>query len=275
MYVSTDNGDYWVEVYGRGVPVLLLHGFTGSRSTWNYYVDRWKDKFQLIVLDLPGHGKTNVFGQVSMEECCRDISMVLDRLSIDKVHLIGYSMGGRTALSFTMLHRNKVASLVLESASPGLAELHEQIGRQTKDEALANKIEQDGIENFVDYWENISLFQSQQSLPYPVRQAIREERLSHSPQGLSYSLKGMGTGKQPSWWDKLANLSINVLVIVGEYDQKFINLAQKMDDSFRYSQLEVIKAAGHAVHVEQPKIFDTIVSDFINQQVEGGFNHDS
>ncbi|WP_186576438.1 2-succinyl-6-hydroxy-2,4-cyclohexadiene-1-carboxylate synthase [Aquibacillus kalidii] len=268
MYVSTKNGDYWVETSGEGTPILLLHGFTGSSKTWDLFVEKWKKAYKLIVLDLPGHGKTNIDKLVSMEDCCADLETILNELNLDKVNLLGYSMGGRTALSFAMLYTERVASVILESASPGLAESHEQISRQAKDEQLAAWMEQNELSDFVKYWENLDLFKTQKKLTSNVQANIRSERLNQSKQGLVHSLRGMGTGKQPSWWDQLANFSLPVLILVGQEDDKFVKLGKHMDESLKYSQYKVIKNVGHAVHVEQPEIFGTIVSDFINQLSE-------
>ncbi|MRH44782.1 2-succinyl-6-hydroxy-2,4-cyclohexadiene-1-carboxylate synthase [Aquibacillus halophilus] len=268
MYYIINKKEYWIESCGTGTPVVFLHGFTGSSSTWASYMNTWKNNYKVIAVDLPGHGKTKIVEPVRIEEFCEDLDIILDLMDIDNVHLIGYSMGGRVALSFALTHPKRVASLTLESASPGLVESKEQLARQTKDEVLAKKIEEQGILKFVDYWETIPLFASQNNLSDPVRFAIRQERLSQSPAGLASSLRGMGTGKQPSWWEKLPTLSSPVLLVVGELDKKFVGIARRMDKYIGTSTLRIISQAGHAVHVEQSQIFGTIVNEFIKQCIE-------
>src|SRR5699024_9952333 len=116
----------------------------------------------------------------SMETFCGDLNELLIYLGLKHIHLLGYSMGGRAALSFAMYYPEKIISLILESASPGLETEDARIERQQADESLAVKIEQDGIKAFVDFWENISLFVSQKNLPAIKKQKIRDERLSQS-----------------------------------------------------------------------------------------------
>ena len=70
-------------------------------------------------------------------------------------------------------------------------------------------------------WENIPLFETQKRLAQNVQEAVRKERLANNSKGLANSLRGMGTGAQPSWWNELQNLKMPVLLMNGEYDEKF------------------------------------------------------
>lgn len=263
MYFTKGSTSYWYEIEGEGEPVVLLHGFTGSSGTWSDFVREWKDEFQLLTIDLPGHGNS-IHGQpVTMEACCADLVSLIEDLGFEKVHVIGYSMGGRTALSFAVYHPEKLLSLTLESASPGIKNEQERVDRSYRDEQLAKRIEQDGMEAFVDFWENIPLFQTQKNLPADTRQNIRHERLSHSADGLAMSLRYMGTGKQPSWWNRLEELEVPILLLAGAYDEKFIKMNKSMANLTPRADLTIIEKAGHAIHVEQPQIFGKIVSGFL------------
>lgn len=266
MYFTIDETAYWYEVKGEGVPVVMLHGFTGSGSTWNPFIKAWKDNLQIITIDLPGHGKTKSASPKSMEQCCQDLKSLFDSMKLKRFHLVGYSMGGRTALSFAMLFPERVQSLILESASPGLSTEEERAERMEKDEKLAKRIEASGLTAFIDFWEDIPLFQSQKSLPLEMQQTVRAERLSQSEQGLIQSLVYMGTGSQPSYWDHLEHFEKPVLLLTGVYDNKFIKINKTMESRFPNSKLEMIEQAGHAIHVEQPRIFGKIVNGFILSQ---------
>ncbi|WP_153465253.1 2-succinyl-6-hydroxy-2,4-cyclohexadiene-1-carboxylate synthase [Sediminibacillus terrae] len=263
MYYTIDRKQYWLKEVGSGPPLLLLHGFTGSSESWQQYVEKWKDRFRVLLLDLPGHGKTKTQAPIRMEDFCDDLGQLLDQLSISKVNLLGYSLGGRAALSFTVMKPERVQSLMLESASPGLDSPDEQLARKTKDEALAERILEQGVTSFVDYWENLPLFDSQNKLPDSIQNRIRQERLSHTERGLANSLIGMGTGAQPSWWGELGDIRLPVLLLAGEMDQKFVGIAEEMHQSMPSSELKIIPLSGHAIHVEQPQKFDTIVHEFL------------
>ncbi|WAA10045.1 2-succinyl-6-hydroxy-2,4-cyclohexadiene-1-carboxylate synthase [Fervidibacillus albus] len=263
----TINGfTYAYETIGQGTPLILLHGFTGSKETWRPFFDLWKDAYQVIAIDLPGHGQTDhpdALHRYRMESVCRDLDALINTLQLPSVNLLGYSMGGRVALSFTCLYPDRVKKLVLESSSPGLEQRSDREKRMANDERLAQMIEEKGIAFFVNYWENIPLFRTQKTLPFHLRQRLREERLAQHPRGLANSLRGMGTGVQPSWWGQLHNISIPVQLIVGERDGKFCEIAQRMKNILPNANYLEVKGAGHAIHVEKGEIFGKIVMDFL------------
>ncbi|KGX89514.1 esterase [Pontibacillus halophilus JSM 076056 = DSM 19796] len=263
MRYSINGNDYDVHVAGEGEPILLLHGFTGKKETWSTFQEEWSKRYRTIAVDLPGHGGTEVNAPFTMENVCKDLSFLLDELSMKDVHILGYSMGGRTALSFAMMYPNRVRTLMLESASPGLRASHEQLMRQTKDEQLAKEIERNGIVAFVDRWERLPMFSSQLTLPEETKQQIRSERLTQSEFGLAASLRGMGTGIQPSWWDAIGDFHRPVLLITGELDEKFTTIAEEMRSVLSSATHKIVSQSGHAIHVEQPRKFVKIVEDFI------------
>ena len=260
--MSLDDKALHFEVVGDGEPIVLLHGFTGTLNTWES-IKTYLHGYQLILFDLPGHGCSKGYTLTTMQACCNQLRKQLTEMNIYKFHLVGYSMGGRTAIHFANEFPDMVHSLILESASPGLFSELEQRQRQQNDKDLANYIIQNGIEDFVDYWESIPLFLSQKELSEEKRQQIRNERLSHQPEGLAHSLQSMGTGAQPSFWNDLKQFYMKVLLVTGEKDLKFVNINKNMREKFPNAALTVCKNVGHAVHVENPQIFGKIVEEFL------------
>ncbi|HDX9591243.1 TPA: 2-succinyl-6-hydroxy-2,4-cyclohexadiene-1-carboxylate synthase [Bacillus pseudomycoides] len=274
MKVNVHGISYEYEVIGSGEPLLVLHGFTGSMETWRSFVPAWSEQFQVILVDLIGHGETENSEEVQhyyIETVAAHLIAVLDHLQIEKVHLLGYSMGGRLALTLACLYPKRISSLLLENCTAGLITEEERKERRQKDEQLADKIERDGVAAFVEKWENIPLFATQKKLPLHVQARVREERLANHPKGLANSLRGMGTGAQPSWWNELEHLQMPVLLISGEYDEKFFHILTKMKNQIPHAEFVQIISAGHAIHVEQPQKFDTIVRGFL-QNIKGGRN---
>ncbi len=266
------NGvQYHVDTWGTGFPLLLLHGFTGNSEGWKEFAPFWKDHSKTIALDIIGHGKSGSppdIGHYQIEESAAVINSLLEKMEIGKIDVLGYSMGGRLALTFAVKYPEKVRTLILESASPGLRTEKERHERRIQDKKLSKRIRQEGIKNFIDYWENIPLFQSQKSLPEKIRARIRSQRLANSIDGLANSLNGMGTGAQPSWWDGLAHLEMPVLLITGELDQKFCRIAEEMSKILPNVHWKTAEGAGHAIHVEKPELFGTIVSGFLSHTGE-------
>ncbi|WP_233193625.1 2-succinyl-6-hydroxy-2,4-cyclohexadiene-1-carboxylate synthase [Sporosarcina sp. P3] len=248
--------------------VVLLHGFTGSIATWQKTIEALMTDYYVIAVDLIGHGKTEApetMNRYKMEEQIKDLYEVLQKLEIEKTVVIGYSMGGRVALGFTAMYPEKVTSLVLESSSPGLRTSEQQLARRTADAKLADRIEQQGIIEFVDFWQEIPLFQSQKKLSASQQQAVRNERLNQRPIGLANSLRGIGTGSQPSYWQSLEQLSLPVLLLTGSEDVKFESIAQEIMKSLPNAQHETIKDAGHAIHVEKPQQFVTMIKSYLKK----------
>ncbi len=262
-----ENVSYFIDIQGEGFPLILLHGFTGDSSTWSSLVHQLKGNRNLICIDIIGHGKTDspeTKDRYDILSVTHDIERIIDFFKWDKVDVLGYSMGGRLALSFAMRYPQKVRKLILESSSPGLKTEVERKNRQVLDEKLARLILEKGITKFVDYWENIPLFSSQKNLPNQVQQAIREQRLQNSALGLANSLRGMGTGVQPSWWENLNQFEVDTLLLTGSLDQKFCSIAEEMVTLMKKAQWVKVNGSGHAIHVEHSEKFGTIIDGFLS-----------
>jgi 2-succinyl-6-hydroxy-2,4-cyclohexadiene-1-carboxylate synthase len=256
-----------VEEQGDGAPLLLLHGFMGSTEAW---VARARvfaaSGLRTIAVDLIGHGQSDAPAdpaRYGMERCVADLIEVLDQLRLPRAAVLGYSMGGRVALHLASAVPERVSALVLESASPGLADPLDRERRIASDEALAAGLMRDGLAAFVDRWERQPLFASQQSLPPDERDRLRAQRLHQRPLGLANSLRGCGTGRQPSLWDRLSAVTMPTLVLVGALDEKFRTIGQLMVDALPRARLVVVPGAGHTVHLERPRLFDDLVLGFL------------
>jgi 2-succinyl-6-hydroxy-2,4-cyclohexadiene-1-carboxylate synthase len=246
--------------------LILLHGFTGSAAAWGHQLDTLADYgLRIIALDLLGHGQSDAPDdpqRYTIERCQQDILAGLQELGVSKgqATILGYSMGGRIAL-YTAFS-GFFCALILESASPGLEDPAEREQRRVSDEALAVSIEGEGVPAFIERWENLPLFASQRTLPFECREALHRQRLQNSATGLAQSLRGIGTGVQPSLYARLPTLHIPVLLIAGALDTKFTAIAQRMGHALPQSQLRIVPAAGHTVHLEQPQLFTSLVGDF-------------
>jgi 2-succinyl-6-hydroxy-2,4-cyclohexadiene-1-carboxylate synthase len=252
-----------------GTPLVLLHGFTGSAAGWGTHLERLTEAgMRVVALDMLGHGASDAPAdpaRYGIEHCRDDILAVLAVLNIvpERAYLLGYSMGGRIAL-FTALAA-PFRGVILESASPGIADPDERAARRASDADLAERIEREGVPAFVDYWTNIPLFVSQRSLPPAVQSEIRAQRLRNSSSGLANSLRGVGTGSQPSLHDRLADLTCPALLIAGALDAKYTAIAHAMHAAIPHSTMQIVPDVGHAVHLERPQLFDDLVSHFYQQ----------
>lgn len=247
--------------------IVFLHGFTGSTNTWKKIVSQLPSDIRCIAVDLIGHGKTAAPGTVEFYLMAFQVELLNElfhQLQLDTFSLVGYSMGGRVALSYAVRYPSGIKRLLLESASPGLMDEQQRTIRKQADDTLAEKILANGIESFVNKWENIPLFASQKSLPAEVQQEIRSERIQQREIGLANSLRGMGTGVMPELWGMLNTLKMPVTLVTGQLDEKFVQLNNEMQERFEKANHLIIPAVGHAIHVENPTKFATIVKETIS-----------
>ncbi len=248
-------------------PFLLLHGFTGSSGAWGRpLLQRLAAERRVIALDLPGHGASAAPAEprrYAFAAVIADLADVLDALDVPQAVWIGYSMGGRLALGAGLLLRDRVARLVLESASPGLERAADRRARRGTDETLARSIESDGLKAFVERWERQPLFTTQRALPESTRAAIRARRLSNRPEALAACLRGLGAGMQPSLWSALEHVDVPALLVAGSKDEKFVALNGRMEKALPHARLRVVPGAGHAVHLEDPETWLSAVLDFV------------
>jgi len=260
-----------VEVQGQGPPLVLLHGFTGNRATWADAASWWPG-WRLVAIDLIGHGDSDRpvdSERASMAAACRDLLALIDRLNLDAPVVIGYSMGGRVALHLALAAPERLRALVLESTSPGIEDHAARTARLDADAKLADRIERHGVEAFVREWESLDLFATHGRLPPEVRAALRQQRLANHPSGLATSLRGMGAGTTEPVLDRLEGLRLPTLLVAGADDAKFAALARQMHARLPSSALRLIPAAGHTVHLEQPRAFAASVRAFLNQLSDG------
>jgi 2-succinyl-6-hydroxy-2,4-cyclohexadiene-1-carboxylate synthase len=270
--IAANGVQFSVEVDGEGPPLVLLHGFTGSAASWRSHSAVFGRKFKTLAIDLLGHGHSDSPADPAryrMESCVEDLTTLFDRLGLHRLHLLGYSLGGRVALHLAASGSDRIGTLVLESASPGIAGQAERQARVASDEALANSIEQQGLETFVEHWSSLPIFASQAALPEGVRVGLRAQRLSNHPRGLANSLRGLGAGVPSPLWDRLKDVHMPTLLIAGELDPKYVGIARAIAAALPAARLGLFPGAGHAVHLEQPEAFDRLVLEFL---AEHNFN---
>lgn len=255
-----------VEIAGAGPPVIMLHGFTGDSSTWDCMTELLKNRYTTIGIDLIGHGKSDApadEARYSMERCVQDMVALSDRLGASEAIWMGYSMGGRVALCLGVSAPERCSALILEGASGGIEDAREREARASADRALAMRIEKEGVDSFVEYWESRPLFASQVRLDEKTKMRLRRKRLCNRGTGLSNSLRGMGTGAQPSVYHRLSGFRRPTLFLAGENDKKFVALARKMSALCPDGRYEEIPNAGHCAHLENPDHFRKSVGRFL------------
>ncbi|MBD2039573.1 2-succinyl-6-hydroxy-2,4-cyclohexadiene-1-carboxylate synthase [Microcoleus sp. FACHB-672] len=243
--------------------ILFLHGFMGDSNDFSEIISMLCEQFCCLAVDLPGHGKTLINGTsecYTMPNTALGLINLLDNLKIEKCFLAGYSMGGRLALYLTLHFPSRFEKVILESTSPGLKTAEERTQRIQIDWEWARELETKDFKDFLLNWYKQSLFKTLQT--HPNFDKLIERRLQNNPLELAKSLRQMGTGNQPSLWDKIADNKIPVRFLGGEYDDKFKCINAEMATLCQVSKLRIITKTGHNIHFENPKAYIEILSNF-------------
>jgi 2-succinyl-6-hydroxy-2,4-cyclohexadiene-1-carboxylate synthase len=248
--------------------ILFLHGFMGNIDEFDEAIKLLADEFSYLTIDLPGHGKTQVLSgdkYYTMANTAQGLISLLDKLQINQCFLVGYSMGGRLALYLTLNFPERFSKVLLESASPGLATEAERLERIKRDSQIGRKLaritDKNDFATFLSNWYNQQIFGDIKN--HPKYNYMIESRLQNQPVELAKSLRFMGTGCQPSLWENLEENITPLLLIAGEYDEKFIEINQKMANICEFAQLKIINNAGHNIHFENTQDFVQNIRSFL------------
>jgi 2-succinyl-6-hydroxy-2,4-cyclohexadiene-1-carboxylate synthase len=232
--------------------LVLLHGFTQTRQSWRRVIAELGSRRRALAPDLPGHG--NAAARPASFAACTGYVRALGG---ERFALAGYSMGGRIALHAALSLGPRVRRLVLVGASPGIADAAERAARAAEDAALADRIEAIGLEAFVREWGAQPLFDG---MPRGIAEIAHADRMRNTAAGLAAALRGLGTGVMPPLWDRLGELTVPVELVVGERDEKFRAIAERMTAALVAGRLHVVPGTGHAVHLEAPEAVAEVIA---------------
>ncbi|MEH2148834.1 2-succinyl-6-hydroxy-2,4-cyclohexadiene-1-carboxylate synthase [Nostoc sp.] len=259
--------NYYLNINVNKPLILFLHGFMGNMNEFAEAIELLSEDFSYLTVDLPGHGKTQVLGSdkyYKIEPTAQAIINLLDEFKIDKCHLIAYSMGGRLALYLTLHFPERFIKVVLESASPGLATEAERLERVKRDAQIARKLSRSIIQT--DFAAFLSNWYSQPIFGYirnhPKFEKLLEHRLQNDLIELTKSLKFMGTGNQPSLWERLKDNTTPLLLLAGENDEKFKYINTEIANICKIAELKIISNTAHNIHFENPVQFVQNIREF-------------
>jgi 2-succinyl-6-hydroxy-2,4-cyclohexadiene-1-carboxylate synthase len=219
--------------------LVLLHGFAATARAWDGVIDALDPARQRAIPLSPADGAS--FGEA--------VRAVL-AAAPDRFALCGYSLGGRIALHVALAAPERVERLVLVSSTAGIDDPGERAARRDADERLATFAEQAGIEAFADRWQAQPLFAG--TSPGAAAR-WRDDILRCDPEELAGTLRALGTGRMQPLWTRLGELTMPVVVVVGEQDGKFAALGRRLAAAFPDARLEAIPGAGHGIPREAPE----------------------
>jgi pimeloyl-ACP methyl ester carboxylesterase len=259
----------------EGVPLILLHGGGNEAHLWDDFIPAIAPHYRVIAVDQRGHGDSDwdPEGRYETKFMVNDLEALTEALQIDRFVLIGFSMGGRVAMSFAGRHPERLAGLVLVDIGPEI------------DPRGMIRIGQENQAHRAPVFASTDEYTSLLSLNYPAGQPhalirMAKHGLRQREDGL-FELKtdpkmraartddDAARAKEDAFiqeqWDALAKIPCPTLVVRGAAsDVLSPDIADKMvDDVLKNGQLAIIPQAAHSVATDNPKAFEAAVSRFV------------
>jgi len=244
-------------------PLLFIHGFTGSHKSWTNI--RASLNYPSIVIDIPGHGKS-IFNRLDDEYYFNDFTnelyLALLHMNIKKIHICGYSLGGRLALCFAAKYPELIESLFLESTTIGFEPGDEKKICFENDKKLSSLIEKDYIK-FIEKWNNKSLFIEQKNRNLEEFNHQNDIRQSHNNMQLSHSLRTFSKGNMPYMLHQFQKFNFPITIINGKDDIKYIKEGRIMLNLNNNAKQYIVNDASHNVHLENNDFYSELIYNHI------------
>lgn len=241
---------------GRGHPLVLVHGYLGGSAQWAAAVEPLRDVFDVIAVDLAGYGQAcGRAAPDTMAEHARAVLATLDDLGVDRCHLLGHSMGGMVAQEIVHRAPGRITRLVLYGTGP----LGSIPGRFETMARSRERLAEDGVQATAQRICATWLLQREASPAYP---ALAELAAQASAQAAEAGLWAMER------WDGRSRLGAIVaptLVLWGEHDRSYgWTQVEQLWRGIPGASLAVLPACAHALHLERPTLFHTLVREFLS-----------
>ena len=258
MIAVVDSLEIGYDDVGTGIPVLFAHAFPLNRTMWAPNVSALVDRCRCVAMDFRGFGETTVAPPYSMDQYADDLAHLLDVLRIDRVVLVGCSMGGYAAFAFWRRHRERVRALVLADTRPG-ADSEETLARRRQLIELARDKGPAAVANA--------------QIPSIVGKTTREKQpdtydavhrmiAQAKADGIVGAVQAMML--RPDSTALLSTIDVPTLVVVGEEDVPTPPKdARAMHEKIPGSTLEIIGGAGHLSNLERPAAFNHVLTEFL------------
>jgi pimeloyl-ACP methyl ester carboxylesterase len=231
---------------GAGESIILIHGYLESSAVWKKTAERLSSFSRVISIDLPGHGKSEVISDCSMNTYADSINETLAHLQIEKAVIVGHSMGGYAALAFAEKYQQKTMGLCLFHSTPFADSDDKKMQRELTIKRIQNGAYEDVVDTHVSAIfaeENVAKFQKEIS-------ENKQEAMQFPTEGVCESLRAMMTRNDNS--ELLKNLQIPLLYIYGRND-RFIPKETFLKIQFPgNSIIEILENSGHAGFIEEP-----------------------
>ena len=254
--ISSDGVDIHYEVHGKGEPTLVfIHGWSCDRSYWRAQVDYFAKQYQVITIDLAGHGESGTNrSEWNLRNYGTDVVSVVNDLQLEKLVLVGHSLGGHVALEAASLMQERVLMVI------GADSLHDLSATFSEEEmtALLQAMETD----FRATAQN--MVRSQMFLPgadVSLVEAVASDIGSAPPAIAIDTLKGYDRWTKKERGETLSKLGVPIHVINSE-EYRGTNMAAAKGLAYSF-EATLIPKIGHFVMLENPPMFNKLLAELI------------
>lgn len=258
-HLLINNKKIYYSDLGKGITIVLLHGYLESSETWKYFSLELSKKFRVISFDIPGHGDSEIISEFhSMEVLSDVISKSLRKLKVDKCFLIGHSMGGFLALMIHKLYPKLLSGLCLFHSHP-FADTEATKKKRLREIEFVREGKKDLIATF-----NLpNAFANDYSeLFKPEVERTIKIALQTTKEGIIANLHSMIN--RPDLSESLKNSEIPFLIIAGKKDNYIdLNTVILKIKTPENSELHILEKTGHMGFIEEKNESVNIISQFI------------
>lgn len=249
-YVETRGSRLYYEVHGKGPPVLLAHGVGGNHASWFRQIPSFSTRYQVITFDHRGFGNSTDPDELGRSAFVDDIAALLDALEIDRLVLVGQSMGGGSVAAFTCAYPERVRALV-HCDSLADADLPQPLAAAMK----AHNAATDGLTQ-------IERVLGPTTIANDPEASLLYLQLASFNKVDRRTLKGKSTPWTPA---ALGATGVPILFVVGEEDVIFpAEMIRAVHEQAPGSKYAEIPNAGHSAYFEQAEAFNRVVLEFLD-----------
>ena len=247
-------------------PMVLLHGFLGSSDDWKDLVRELDNDFYLVVIDLPGHGKSPALPKQDFFRFAGALEQTVTGLGLEQFVLMGYSLGGRLAMAYAKEFSCRLKALLLEGSHPGLPEKSEKEMRLAADQRWADRFKNEAVASVLKDWYQQAVFADLTDIQ---RHKLIEVRSSQTGASLADVMMAFSLGRQPDFRCSLRDTGCPVHYFYGERDSKFAGLGRSLKEQGCLTSLQCIAGSGHNIHREKP----AELANSIRQLIRDSYGH--
>jgi pimeloyl-[acyl-carrier protein] methyl ester esterase len=263
-YENRNGERLWYEDKGAGYPVLLLHGWCMSSAVWKYQFDALSDSLRIIAPDLRGHGRSRaIFTDLTFSGFANDLIDLFAELNLSQVLLVGWSMGAQIAMQACADLSNKLAGLLLVSATPSFTASDDFPHAVADNEArgMRLKVQRDTGKALEGFYSRI--FAEGELEGNPLASDIKSLLSSITPPDTTVALHSLDALAKADMRDILSAISIPALILNGALDQIcFPQASNYLAEHIPGAEHTVFQIAGHAPFLTNPLRFNAELLKF-------------